>query len=1063
MKKLFVEFDKLEKVIHMADIHIRLFQRHGEYRDAFDKLYKELKKLDLTNSAIVVAGDILHAKLDMSPEMIDLASDFLKKLAQIAPTIIFDGNHDLNLSNPHRMNSLYPIVKNIDHSNLFYLTESGVYEMADTQFALFSVIGDPEDWPDVSTMTGKTNIGLYHGPVYGAKTDTNYTISSRHVEVSRFDGLDIVMLGDIHKHQVLQTRNKTRDKPVVVYASSLIQQNHGETLDGHGYVIWDIPKRKFEFVQLQNDTGYVTFDIDQQDLNKFSVPDNLPKNLRLRIFSSVENTKLKKIISVIKKKYKIVDVSVNPSRNSSQTGQRGPLSIDIGDLSDINVQNQFISEWIETNHPIASPELIEQCRAINRKMNGLISNIDQSRNIHWKPLTFSFSNLFSYGEDNFVDFTNMNGTYGIFAPNASGKSSSMEALIYALFDKTPRAYRGDHIMNIRKKTFECELKFEVNGTIYVINRKGKKNKKGAVRVDVKFWKENDDGTETILNGEDRFSTNANIRGIVGTYEDFILTTLSGQTGNSLFIDKSNSERKVLLNQFMGLIVFELLERVANEESKQLQGVLKKFSREDFTDQLVQLQNDIEELNLQLLEVQSNIDTAGLSADQHSVEIEQLNTQKLPVPSNVPSKEVLVSNQASLVKKIDVLTANLVILEQEEKDIDAQFTSVKEKLNDVNLTELEQNYKKYQELERNLSKLEQSYTLASTNIDSKHQTIEQLSTFNYNPDCEVCVENNKSKLERIAEITNHINELTEKSTELAEQITIIKLEMDTLKPDHDKFISAKNLVDIYQKLNVDLQGSRNNIDKSKNRLDTLNADLSNVEVQFEELDKYASALVTNRQVDEKILVHKEELQKIKSTLSSLNDNKMDLHSSVKVKESSRSNIMEQLNEIAQIEKEFEAYRYYMDAVGKDGIPYQLISKTIPVIEGEINNILSQIVPFSIALDVDGKNFGGRIVYDHERSWPLENSSGMERFISSLAIRVALLKASNLPKSNFLIIDEGMGSLDSEYLHGMQLMFDLLKAQFDYVVVISHLDNIRDMVDNIIEIKKVNGYSHINTMN
>ena len=87
----------------------------------------------------------------------------------------------------------------------------------------------------------------------------------------------------------------------------------------------------------------------------------------------------------------------------------------------------------------------------------------------------------------------------------------MEALIYALFDKTPRAYRGDHIMNIRKKTFECELRFEVNGTVYVINRKGKKNKKGAVRVDVKFWKENDNGKETILNGEDRFSTNANIQ------------------------------------------------------------------------------------------------------------------------------------------------------------------------------------------------------------------------------------------------------------------------------------------------------------------------------------------------------------------------------------------------------------------------------------------------------------------------------------------------------------------------------------------------------------------------
>ncbi len=435
------------------------------------------------------------------------------------------------------------------------------------------------------------------------------------------------MLGDIHKHQVLQRRNKTWNQPIVVYASSLIQQNHGETLNGHGYVVWNVPKKTFEFVELDNDTGYVTFDIDPQDLNKFSVPDDLPKNLRLRIFSSVENTKLKKIISVIKKKYKIIDVSVNPSRTNPNISSSNIKMFDIGDLTDINFQNSLIEEWVTSNYPTVSDELINQCYKINKKMNGLISHSDQSRNIHWKPLTFSYSNLFSYGEDNFIDFTNMSGTYGIFAPNASGKSSSMEALIFALFDKTPRAYRGDHIMNIRKKTFECELKFEVNGTTYVINRKGKKNKKGAVRVDVKFWKENDDGKETILNGEDRFSTNANIRAIVGTYEDFILTTLSGQTGNSLFIDKSNSERKVLLNQFMGLIIFELLERVANEESKQLQGVLKKFSREDFTDQLVNLQNDIEKLNLQLLEAENVIQDTEREQEEHQLEIETINFTK----------------------------------------------------------------------------------------------------------------------------------------------------------------------------------------------------------------------------------------------------------------------------------------------------------------------------------------------------------------------------------------------------------------------------------------------------
>jgi len=1063
MKKLFVSFDKLERVVHLADVHIRLFKRHDEYRKAFKQLYSQLKKIDLSNGAIVVAGDILHAKLDMSPEMIDLASDFLKNLADIAPTIIFDGNHDLNLSNPHRMNSLSPIVKNLNHPNLFYLTDSGVYEMADTQFALFSVIGDPEDWPDVSTMTGKTNIGMYHGPVYGAKTDTNYTISSRHVEVNRFDGLDVVMLGDIHKHQVLQHQNKTQNKPEVVYASSLIQQNHGETIGGHGYVVWELPKCEYEFVELKNDTGYVTLDIEKKDLNKFSIPDNLPKNLRLRVFSSVENSQLKKIVSVIKKTHRIIDISVNPSRLNPNISSNAVSTFDIGDLTNVNLQNKFISEWITSNYPTVSEELVESACSINKKMNGLINYTDQSRNIHWKPLVFSFSNLFSYGEDNFIDFTDMQGTYGIFAPNASGKSSSMEALIFALFDKTPRAYRGDHIMNIRKKKFECELKFEVNGTTYVINRKGKKNKKGTVRVDVKFWKENDDGTETILNGEDRFSTNANIRAIVGTYEDFILTTLSGQTGNSLFIDKSNSERKVLLNQFMGLIIFELLERVANEESKQLQGVLKKFSREDFTDQLVTYQNNIEELNLLLLGVESKIREAEREQDEQQLEIEHLTSKKITVPANLSNRNILDTNKSSNEKKLSVIQNNLEVLENEEEEILAKTEILETTLGSVDIESLEESYNSYLFIERELSTEEQSYTLLSTNIDNKLQTIEQISQFNHNPDCEVCVENNKSKLERIGEINSLVEELNEKSSQSAMQIAAFKIAIEDLKEDHGFYLTAKQSTQLLEKHKLDHRSCKNNIDKYENQIVSIKAEQESIDQKLEELTDFEDALVTNKEIQEGIDKLKQQLQVSKKEMIDLNNQKMELHSDLKVNESSRSNIMDQLQEIAKIEQEFEAYRYYLDAVGKDGIPYTLISKTIPVIEGEINSILSQIVPFSIALDVDGKNFGGRIVYDHERSWPLENSSGMERFISSLAIRVALLKASNLPKSNFLIIDEGMGSLDTEYLHGMQLMFDLLKAQFDYVVVISHLDNIRDMVDNIIEIKKVNGYSHINTMN
>jgi DNA repair exonuclease SbcCD ATPase subunit len=150
---------------------------------------------------------------------------------------------------------------------------------------------------------------------------------------------------------------------------------------------------------------------------------------------------------------------------------------------------------------------------------------------------------------------------------------------------------------------------------------------------------------------------------------------------------------------------------------------------------------------------------------------------------------------------------------------------------------------------------------------------------------------------------------------------------------------------------------------------------------------------------------------------------------------------------------------MLAIGRNGIPYEMMTNTIPQIETEINNILSQIVKFSVSLEVDVKNISGKLFYDSDNVWPLENSSGMERFISSLAIRVALMNASNLPKPNFLIIDEGFGVLDKEHLHSMQILFNLLKTHFDFILVVSHLDTMRDVVDNIIEIKKDKGYSQI----
>jgi DNA repair exonuclease SbcCD ATPase subunit len=86
--------------------------------------------------------------------------------------------------------------------------------------------------------------------------------------------------------------------------------------------------------------------------------------------------------------------------------------------------------------------------------------------------------------------------------------------------------------------------------------------------------------------------------------------------------------------------------------------------------------------------------------------------------------------------------------------------------------------------------------------------------------------------------------------------------------------------------------------------------------------------------------------------------------------------------------------------------------------------------------------------------------MEKFICALALRVALINISNLPRPNFLVVDEGMGALDSDNMAMVHALFDYLKTNFEFIIVISHLDAMRDMVDKQIEIKKVNGFSCIN---
>jgi DNA repair exonuclease SbcCD nuclease subunit len=137
--------------------------------------------------------------------MIILLSDFLNNLADIGPTLVIAGNHDANLNNPDRMDAIYPIIENLKHKNLIYLKHSGLYKMANITFSVMGVFEKKEKYKRADAISdNSTKIAIYHGPVNNSITDTGHVIVNDKMEISFFDGFDIVLLGDIHKRQNLQ-------------------------------------------------------------------------------------------------------------------------------------------------------------------------------------------------------------------------------------------------------------------------------------------------------------------------------------------------------------------------------------------------------------------------------------------------------------------------------------------------------------------------------------------------------------------------------------------------------------------------------------------------------------------------------------------------------------------------------------------------------------------------------------------------------------------------------------------------------------------------------------------
>lgn len=258
------------KIIACADIHIPTYKGIEDVKKVLSTFIEQCKEIVKENgkaeTRIVVCGDLVHNKISITNESVLATHWFLQQLNSICKTIVIAGNHDFLVNNMDRVDSIKPILEIGSLKNVTYLDakltyKSGILMDDNIAWCLYSSF-DEFNRPDITFFKGAkkdenlTYVGLIHGDVNGAITATNYVVEHG-LDGGVFEGCDFVIAGHIHKRQEIK-KNGIK----IVYCSSIKQTNMGESVSGHGFVLWDVEKKEYEYVDTPNeDSGYYKFEI----------------------------------------------------------------------------------------------------------------------------------------------------------------------------------------------------------------------------------------------------------------------------------------------------------------------------------------------------------------------------------------------------------------------------------------------------------------------------------------------------------------------------------------------------------------------------------------------------------------------------------------------------------------------------------------------------------------------------------------------------------------------------------------------------------------------------------
>ena len=1052
-------------IAHISDVHIRKTRRHEEYRIVLDNLISSLESFAIDR--IVVAGDLLHNKTDLSPEAVHLASKYLDALSNIAPVDLILGNHDCVINQHNRLDSLSPIIELLQKKGkpIHFYNDSELVEHGNLVYGIFAQQHTKHQWPvEFEREEGKIYVALHHGPIDGSRTSASHRIESE-VDKSVFRNYDFGMLGDIHSRQAMMLDKNGKVK--VAYSGSLIQQNFGEEIE-KGFLLWDLDQKKCTFIEVANDWGFKTFRLDADAISKIdNLEFDLPAKPYVRILLSSDDysvTTSKHVESVIKTKYKpealFIEVDVK------ETVDDLSLTDTPENVTDIKAQQDLLKQYFG-KRPTVSEQEVEEILAIHKDFYDTCATeeYDTYKGRKWVIHKVMFDNVFSYGPSNIINFDKLKGLTGIFSANASGKSSILYAILQGFFNSSNRT-GGRNVADVIHKNKDegsIEIEFSIDNQRYIVDRKFKRNKRNPNRANNKVElfqiiagdKVNISGHANVRETEEQ------IRSLLGSYEEHTMTTFSQQFDVTRFIDHGQTNRKDLLARFLGLNVIDDLQKSIKEETSSTKTLLREYQDKDYPSILNQFESKRKEAvdNISFLTEQKVDIEKELEDNRKSKDI--LTKSLHPIYDGLRSLNVIEAD-------INKSTSHIKDLEEQQdknhnlkKKYHAQLTDSKTKLTELDTKDGGYVHRKgtYYAANDRLKELQWELKSKQEKI-SHHQgqsgILDRHDWFDTNDTCKKCsFLTGAFHSRRLLEEENILlksleEEFEDKRKELEEYKDFPKEEKlyeKCEKEVSDLESKLQNLAVVTENITLQLELEKNKLTSYKEELKTYK--------------KNESSIKHNRKVDR-------ELQEIESNLAnaevSLRDNNDDITKNNTLLGQITQRITDlggNIEVLKEIEKKYALHELLMEAFGNDGIPLMIMNRAVPLINNEIRKILSNVTNFEVFLEVDTEAHDLMIFIDDGTSRRrVELGSGMEKTLTALTIRSALSNISLLPTCNLFVIDEGFGTLDSENINHMNMLLGYLKGKFDNVLIISHIESMQDITNNVININKnERGYSSI----